>query len=408
MSDKERVRKIIKIAALALCAVLFIVLIVYLAVIGARKPSFPKVNLATTGETAPEEATLPPDSVVVEKKTVLNSGVEYAADLNDNGFYELISVNKRNLEYRPDIATVYINRREVFQGDHVKEVVIENPFGWERGWLIGIATYDDDVPEGYLRYRLYEYQEGDFFPINCDLERLEGIGGEAIPIIAAADQVISNTPTFTRNETSYDMLLDLGLPEVFYVHISAEDIDPLSFYIQTPREGQSVYLHYASSEWPTLKSTRVERRLKSFQATYDKADITGNRRILPIGQRYQIVKILFPDDISTDPSEWNGQQVWFQLGLDDGTFVYILAQNLWRDMQTEETPTTEAGDGTEAGSEDASNDASNDASAEENGTGDDVSVDGTSEELTEADLVSVEGGSDVVSEEPTADPNALN
>ena len=402
MSDKEKVRKIIKIAALALCAALFIALIVYLAVIGARKPSFPKVNMATTGADASDEPTLPVDSVVVTGKTVLNDRVEYAADLNDNGFYELVSVTKLNLEYRPDIATVYINRCEVFQADHVKEVVIENPFGWERGWLIGIATYDNDLPEGYLRYRLYEYQEGDFFPINCDLERLEGVGGEAIPVIAAADQVISNTPTFTRNETNYDMLLDLGLPEVFYVQISAEDVDPLSFYIQTPRDGQTVYLHYASTEWPTLKSTRVERRLKSFQATYDKADITGNRRILPIGQRYQIVKILFLDDITTDTTEWNGQQVWFQLGLDDGTFVYILAQNLWKDIQTEETPSTEDSGETEDGSEDASEDAS----AEETGTGYE-SEDVTPEVLTQEGDASAEGADTAANEEQTGDPNAV-
>lgn len=403
MSDKEKVRKIIKIAALALCAVLFIVLIVYLAIIGARKPSFPKASLAPSPEETSAEPTLAPDAHVVTKKTVLDSEVEYYADLNDNGYYEQIIVNKRSLEYREDIATLYINGVEVFQGDHVKEVVIENPFGWERGWLIGLAIAEEGLPEGYLRYRLYEYQKGDFFPINSDLERMEGVGGEPIPVIAATDQIISNIPTFTRNETGYDMLLYLGLPEVFYVQMSAEDIDPLSFYIQSPREGQSVYLHYASSEWPTLKSTRVERRLKSFQATYDKADITGNRRILPIGQRYQIVKILFPDDIMIDAKEWNGQQVWFQLALDDGTFVYILAQNLWRDMQTEETPTTEAGDGTETGSEDASNDAS----AEETGTGNDVSMDGASEGLTQGGDGTAEAVSAVTNEEQTGDPNAV-
>lgn len=402
MSDKEKARKIIKIAVLALCVILFIALIVYLAIIGARKPSFPEVSLAPSPEATTAEPTLAPDAHVVTGKTVLDSEVDYYADLNDNGYYEQIIVNKRSLEYREDIATLYINGREVYQGDHVKEVVIENPFGWERGWLIGLAIYEEGLPEGYLRYRLYEYQGGDFIPIYRDLERMDGVGGEPIPVIAEAAQIVSNMPTFTHSEQIYDMMLYLGLPEAFYVQLTAEGVDPLSFYIQSPREDQTVYLHYATSEWPTLKSTRVERRLKSFQATYDKADITGNRRILPVGQRYQIVKILFLDDISTDPEEWNGQQVWFQLGLDDGTFVYILAQNLMRDMQTEETPSTEDGGETE----DSSADASADASAEETGTGYE-SEDVTPEVLTQEGDASAEGADTVTNEEQTGDPNAV-
>lgn len=388
--DKENIRKIIKIASLSLGIILFIALIVYLAVIGARKPSFPDISLAPSVETSEDEPTLPPDGVVVEGKTVMESQKEYYADLNDNGYYEQIIVNKRSLEYMPDIATLYINGVEVFQSSNIKELVIENPFGWERGWIIGMAVYEEGLPEGYLRYRLYEYtRENDFIPITRDLERMEDVGGEAIPIIASAEQIISSAPTFTRNEKTLNMMLYLDMPEIFYVEFSAEDIDPLSFYIQEPRDGQTVYLHYASTEWPTLKSSRVERRLKAFQAVYDKMDITSNRRILPIGERYQIVKLFFVDDISTKQSEWNGQQTWFQLALADGTYVFILAQNLWKDIQmeekTEETTEATTGEG-----------------------GEDVTVDGSlpedGSEANAGEPVTDENGN-VVTNEETADPN---
>ncbi|MBO7514376.1 MAG: hypothetical protein J6T47_01955, partial [Lachnospiraceae bacterium] len=374
--DKENARKIIKIASIAIGAVLFIALIVYLAVIGSRKPDYDaeRISLAPSPEAITDEPTLPPDGIVVSEKTILDSGKEYYADLNDNGYYEQIRVSKRNLEYMKDIATLYINGNEVFHGDHIKEVVIENPFHWERGWLIGLAIEEEGLPEGYLRYRLYEYRGGDFFPINRDLERMEGVGGEPIPVIAKAAQISSKVPTFTWSDGNYDMMLYLNMPEVFFVPIAAEDVDILSFYIQNPRDQQTVYLHYAGGEWPTLKTSRVERYFKSFQAIYDKADITGTRRTVPSGQRYQIVKILFLDDISTIPSEWNGQQVWFQIALDDGTFGYILAQNLWRDMQIEGAPETSTEDAAVDGSEDASEDGSaedgsGDASAEETETG---------------------------------------
>ena len=389
--DKENIRKIIKIAALSLGIILFIALIVYLAIIGAKKPSFPDISLAPSDVTTEPEPTLPPDGVVVEGKTVLNSKKEYYADLNDNGYYEKIVVQKLNLEYRPDNATLLINDQVVFEGSNVKEVVIENPFGWERGWIIGLAIYEEGLPEGYLNYRLYEYtRNGQFLPIDRDLERLEDVGGEEIPVIAASEQIISNAATFTKNEKNLDMLLYLNMPEIFYVQLTAEDVDPLSFYIQEPPEGQTVYLHYASKEWPTLKSSRVERRLKAFQAVYDKMDITSNRRILPIGERYQIVKLIFVEDISTKQTEWNGQQTWFQLALADGTYVYILAQNLWKDIQMEEKTeeTTEATTGEE---------------------GEDVTVDGSlSEGGSEANAgepVSDENGN-VVTAEETVDPNA--
>ena len=398
--DKEKIRKIIKIVALALAAVLFIALIVYLAIIGGRKPdaNYPKISLAPSAEPLTEEPTLPPDGIVVSGKTVMESGKEYYADLNHNGYYEQIKVNKRNLEYMKDIATLYINGQEVFHGDRVKEIVIENPFHWEYGWLIGLAIEEEGLPEGYLRYRLYEYQNGDFFPINSDLERMEGVGGEPIPIIADADQIRSKVPTFTLNNDNYDMMLYLNMPEVYYVPIAAEDVDPLSFYIQNPRNGQTVYLHYANSEWPTLKSSRVERRFKSFQVIYDKAEITGTKRTVPTGQRYQIVKLLFLDDISTLPSEWNGQQVWFQIALDDGTFGYILAQNLWKDMLIEDVPEETTTDAPAA-------EGSEDGSDGEEGS-DDASADGENTDNASADENAPEVVSDGETGDASEDPNA--
>lgn len=397
--DKETARKIIKIAALSLGIILFIALIVYLAVIGARKPSYPDINLASRVTTADDKPTLPPDGIVVDGKTLMESHKEYFADLNDNGYYEKILVNKRSLEYMPDIATLYINSREVFQGSNIKEIMIENPFGWERGWIIAMGVYEEGLPEGYLRYQLYEYtRDNDFIQIDRDLERLEDVGGEPIPVIVPEGQLRSASPTFTKNDKNLDMMIYLDMPEIFYVQMTAEDIDPLSFYIQTPKNGQTVYLHYANKEWPTLKSSRVERRLKSFQAVYDKMDITSNRRILPIGERYQIVKLIFVEDISTKQSEWNGQQTWFQLALADGTYVYVLAQNLWKDMQIEETPTTEAGSETE--------DGSGDASAEETETGYDME-DVTPEVLTQEGDGTAEDVSAVTNEEQTGDPNAV-
>ncbi len=398
--DKENIRKIIKIASLSLGIILFIALIVYLAVLGSKKPTYPDINLASRATTTADDTpTLPPDGVVVDGKTLLDSHIEYYADLNDNGYYEKILVNKRSLEYMPDIATLYINSRQVFQGSNIKEVMIENPFGWDRGWIISMAVYEEGLPEGYLRYQIYEYtKDNAFIPIDRDLERMENFGGEPIPIIVPADQILSATPTFTKNDKNLDMMLYLDMPEIFYVQMTAEDIDPLSFYIQTPEKEQTVYLHYANKEWPTLKSSRVERKLKSFQAVYDKMDITSNRRILPIGERYQIVKLIFVDDISTKQSEWNGQQIWFQLALADGTYVYVLAQNLWKDIQIEEAPTTEAGGETEDGSEDGS--------AEETETGYD-SEDVTPEVLTQEGDGTAEDVSAVTNEEQTGDPNAV-
>jgi|GEM_PF-2817606 len=374
MGDKEKVRKILKIVSIALAVVLFIGLVVYLAVIGSKKPSFPEVTLAQQEGTteAGTKETLPPDANVVQSKTVMESGKEYYVDLSRDGKYDVVSVNKRNLEYMPDLATLYINGAQVLQEANVKEIVLENPFNWERGFLIGVAVYDESLPEGYLYYRLYEYHNFEFFPIDRDLECFEMLVGDRIPAIATNDQIVSGTPTFTRNGDLLDTMLYLGMPEIFFAQVSAETVDARSFYLQDPNENQTAFMRYEGKEWPTLKSSRQERVLNSFQAAYAEMDTASNRYILPIGERYQIVKIIFNEGICTKQDVWDGQQTWFQLARPNGTYVYVLAQNLWKDMQiadpAEETSSEDAT--AETSSEDVTAETSEGDATEENGSSD--------------------------------------